>query len=69
MDIAPMPRLARVPADHVPKISAEEASDLLRGLKQPVTVLRGVGPGMAKMLEKVGHQHCRRHALLPAAPL
>jgi len=41
-------------ADHAPKISAEEASDLLRGLKQPVTVLRNVGPGMAKMLEKLG---------------
>ncbi|MBA3872846.1 MAG: ATP-dependent DNA helicase RecG [Anaerolineae bacterium] len=54
LDIAPMPRLARVPRRPRPKISAEEASDLLRGLKQPVTVLRGVGPGMAKMLEKLG---------------
>lgn len=54
LDIAPMPRLARVPRRPRPKVSAEEASDLLRGLKQPVTVLRGVGPGMAKMLEKLG---------------
>ena len=54
LDIAPMPRLARVPRRPRPHISAEEASDLLRGLKQPVTVLRGVGPGMAKMLEKLG---------------
>jgi len=54
LDIAPMPKLARVPRRPRPKISAEEASDLLRGLNQPVTVLRGVGPGMAKMLEKLG---------------
>ena len=54
LDIAPMPKLARVPRRPRPKISTEEASDLLRGLKQPVTVLRGVGPGMAKMLEKLG---------------
>ncbi|MBI1279286.1 MAG: ATP-dependent DNA helicase RecG [Anaerolineaceae bacterium] len=54
LDIAPMPKLARVPRRPRPKISSEEASDLLRGLKQPVTVLRGVGPGMAKMLQKLG---------------
>ncbi len=54
LDIAPMPRLARVPRRPRPKIAADEATDLLRGLDQPVTVLRGVGPGMAKMLEKLG---------------
>ena len=54
LDIAPMPKLVRVPRRPHPNISAEEASDLLRGLDQPVTVLRGVGPGMAKMLEKLG---------------
>ncbi len=54
LDIAPMPRLARVPRRPRPQISGEEKADLLRALSRPVTELRGVGPGMAKMLEKLG---------------
>ncbi len=54
MDIAPMPRLARVPRRPRPKISTDEKADLLHALERPVTDLRGIGPGMAKMLEKLG---------------
>jgi len=69
LDISPMPRLARVPRKPRPHVSPEEAADLLRGLEQPATVLRGVGPGMAKLLEKLGihtindllYYHPRRH--------
>ncbi len=54
LDIAPMPRLSRVPRRPRPNVSPEEKADLLRALERPVTDLRGVGPGMAKMLEKIG---------------
>lgn len=53
-DIKPLPRLARPPRRPRPSFSPEEAADILRGLSQPVTVVKGVGPGMAKLLEKLG---------------
>ncbi len=56
MDIPTPARLARVPRRPRPQISAEEAADIMRGLGAPVTTLKGVGPGMAKMLEKLGIQ-------------
>jgi ATP-dependent DNA helicase RecG len=54
LDVAPMPRLARVPRRPRPSVSPEEAEDILRGLSAPVSVVKGIGPGMAKLLEKVG---------------
>lgn len=54
LDIPPLPRLARVPRRPRPNISAEEAADILRGLSAPVTVLKGVGPGVAQHLSKLG---------------
>lgn len=54
LDVPPLPRLARVPRRPRPQLNAEEAADTLRGLGAPVTVLKGVGPGMAKLLEKLG---------------
>ncbi|MBL8156298.1 MAG: hypothetical protein JNM70_19115, partial [Anaerolineae bacterium] len=54
LDIAPMPRLARVPRRPRPNISPEEAADILRGLSAPVTVLKGVGPGLAQHLARLG---------------
>jgi ATP-dependent DNA helicase RecG len=54
MDVPAAPRLARVPRHPRPKISAEEAADIMRGLEQPVTVAKGVGPGTAQLLEKLG---------------
>jgi ATP-dependent DNA helicase RecG len=54
LDVQPLPRLARVPRRPRPQLNPEEAADTLRGLKAPVTVLKGVGPGMAKLLEKLG---------------
>ncbi len=54
LDIAPMPRLARVPRRPRPNINPEEAADILRGLSAPVTVLKGVGPGLAQHLARLG---------------
>ena len=54
LDIPAAPRLARVPRHPRPKINAEEAADIMRGLEQPVTVAKGVGPGTAQLLEKLG---------------
>ncbi|MEZ4667372.1 MAG: ATP-dependent DNA helicase RecG [Anaerolineae bacterium] len=52
-DIPPKPRLARVIRRPRPVRAPEEERDLLNGLKQPITVMKGVGPGMAKLLEKL----------------
>ncbi len=54
LDIKPQPRLARPPRRPRPSVSPDEAADILRGLSQPVTVVKGVGPGMGKLLEKLG---------------
>ncbi len=54
MDIPPPPRLARVPRRPRPKMSVDEARDVLRGLNAPVTTIKGVGPSMGKLLEKLG---------------
>ncbi|MEO8607341.1 MAG: ATP-dependent DNA helicase RecG [Chloroflexota bacterium] len=54
MDVPATPRLARVPRHPRPKISAEEAADIMRGLEQPVTVAKGVGTTTAQLLEKLG---------------
>ncbi|MBZ0286201.1 MAG: hypothetical protein K8I30_01200, partial [Anaerolineae bacterium] len=54
LDVPAAPRLARVPRQPRPKISAEEAADILRGLEQPVTVVKGVGTTTAQLLNKLG---------------
>ena len=54
LDIPVPPRLARVPRRPRPQMSAEEQADIMRGLDQPVTVVKGIGPGMAGLLEKLG---------------
>jgi ATP-dependent DNA helicase RecG len=54
MDIPATPRLARVPRQPRPQISAEEAADILRGLSEPVTTINGIGPGMAEKLSRLG---------------
>jgi ATP-dependent DNA helicase RecG len=51
----PLPiRLARPPRRPRPAMSAEQADDILRGLKAPVTTIKGVGPSVATLLEKLG---------------
>jgi ATP-dependent DNA helicase RecG len=56
MDIPPTPRLARVPRRPRPQMSPEEASDIMRGLEQPVTVVKGIGANTAGLLQKLGIQ-------------
>lgn len=56
MDIPLKPRLARPPRTNRPSVDPEAAADILRGLSAPVTTLRGVGPRMAQLLEKLGIQ-------------
>jgi ATP-dependent DNA helicase RecG len=54
LDIPVQPRLERVPRRPRPQMSLEEAADIQRGLQQSVTVVKGVGPGTATLLEKLG---------------
>ncbi|HLU08877.1 MAG TPA: OB-fold nucleic acid binding domain-containing protein, partial [Oceanobacillus sp.] len=54
LDIAPPPRLARPPRRPRPERSDEEAEDIMRGLKAKVEVVKGVGPKMGHMLNKLG---------------
>lgn len=56
LDIPPQPRLARAPRKPRSQISPEEAADILRGLNAPVTTVNGVGPRMAKSLDKLNIQ-------------
>lgn len=53
-DLPEMPRLARPPRAPRREMSAEEASDLLRGLNSSVDVVRGVGPSKEEMLQRLG---------------
>ncbi|NJO82493.1 MAG: hypothetical protein HC828_06490 [Blastochloris sp.] len=51
----PLPvRLARPPRRPRPHTDREAAADILRGLNAPVEKMKGVGPKMASLLEKVG---------------
>lgn len=52
-DIPEPVRLARPPRRPVPVFSPEEADDILRGLNESVTTIKGVGPGVGAMLEKL----------------
>ncbi len=53
-DLPPEPRLARPPRQPRPDMDPEEAADILRGLHQPVTVVKGVGERMAESFERLG---------------
>ncbi|MBL8165429.1 MAG: ATP-dependent DNA helicase RecG [Anaerolineae bacterium] len=54
LDIPQPIRLARPPRRPRPAMSAEQAEDILRGLKAPVTTIKGIGPSVASLLEKLG---------------
>ncbi len=54
LDLPAPPRLTRVPRRPRPSRSPEEAEDLLNGLRQSVTTIKGVGQGTAKLLERLG---------------
>ncbi|MBC7811549.1 MAG: ATP-dependent DNA helicase RecG [Burkholderiales bacterium] len=54
IDVPPKPRLERPLRRPRPERSAEESSDILRGLKAGVEAVRGVGPRMAQTLAKMG---------------
>jgi ATP-dependent DNA helicase RecG len=54
MDIPVQPKLARPPRKPRQPISTEEARDILRGLSADIEVVKGVGPKMAKVMNKVG---------------
>ncbi len=53
-DIPPQPRLARVPRKPRKALDPDAAADILRGLKQPVTTVKGIGPNMAEKLSNLG---------------
>jgi ATP-dependent DNA helicase RecG len=53
-DIPPLPRLARPPRRPRPQLDPDEAADIMAGLSAPVTSVKGVGPRMAKALDKLG---------------
>ncbi len=52
-DIPEPVHLARPPRRSRPALSAEEADDILRGLRESVTTIKGVGPAMGGTLEKL----------------
>lgn len=54
IDIPIEPRLSRPPRRVRRRLSPEEATDIQRGLESPVTNVKGVGPQMAKSLERLG---------------
>ncbi|GAB4528298.1 MAG: ATP-dependent DNA helicase RecG [Anaerolineae bacterium] len=52
-DIPPMPRLARPPREPRKRMSTDEAADVIRGLNADVATVKGVGPRMARSLNKL----------------
>jgi ATP-dependent DNA helicase RecG len=54
LDIPAPPRLARPPRQPRPERSDEAAADIMRGLQAPVEVVKGVGPKMGNMLNRLG---------------
>ena len=53
-DVAPMPRLARPPRKPRQPMETREAADIMRGLNASVEIVKGVGPKMAHLLNKLG---------------
>jgi ATP-dependent DNA helicase RecG len=54
LDVPAPAHLERPPREPRPELSAEEAADHLHGLSAPVTVIKGIGDGMAERLERLG---------------
>jgi len=54
LDIPARARLERPPREPRPVLSPEEAADRLHGLRAPVTVIKGIGEGLAEKLQKLG---------------
>lgn len=53
-DIPPPPRLARPPRKPRQHMDTAQAADIMRGLNASVEVVKGVGPKMAQLLNKLG---------------
>ncbi len=54
LDLPPAPRLSRPPRQPREPMDPEAALDIMRGLRQPVTVVNGVGDRMAESFQKLG---------------
>lgn len=54
LDIPASVRLERPLREARPALSPEEAADRLHGLRAPVTVIKGIGEGLAEKLQKLG---------------
>ncbi|MBL8144903.1 MAG: ATP-dependent DNA helicase RecG [Anaerolineae bacterium] len=54
LDLPARVRLERPPREARPALSPEEAADRLHGLRAPVTVIKGIGEGLAERLQKLG---------------
>lgn len=54
LDIRPQASLARAPRKPRPARSPEEALELMNQLEMPVEQVKGVGPRMARLLDKLG---------------
>ena len=54
LDVPAPVRLERPPRESRPTLSPEEAADRLHGLRAPVSVIKGIGDGMAEKLERLG---------------
>ncbi len=54
LDVPPPPRLARPPRTPRAPIDPEKAADSMRGLRAPVSVIKGVGDRMAGLFAKLG---------------
>jgi ATP-dependent DNA helicase RecG len=53
-DLKPMPRMERPPRQPRPSLTLEEASARLAQLRQPVTVIKGIGQKVADTLAQLG---------------
>src|SRR5690606_7837649 len=53
-DIPEPPRLTRPPRRPRPQLDPDAALDVLRGLRQPATAVKGVGDRMAESFHKLG---------------
>jgi ATP-dependent DNA helicase RecG len=53
-DLPAQVRLARPPRTKRPPMDTEEALDVMRGLRQPVTIVKGVGDRMAEAFANLG---------------
>ena len=54
LDVPSAVHLERPPREPRPALSPEEAADRLHGLRAPVTVIKGIGEGLAEKLARLG---------------